>query len=307
MVFGSESNGPGFLRSENMAPPHYSVQNNKIKMEKLNAELKDMVEFATEKWTQLKIETNERLNKNRIVKKWKENDIVFVLDRLQIPGNPRPLKLKFNPSPYLVVRCLYSTSLLRRISDGFMALYANDHIKKYSGADPIFATLPAEINKILLNDFQNFLAEDFSTITKFDTMEIPNGIQLYNPSDETVTYEDEETRETGQDEIINKINRIEPLQVEFSPEEPFDNDTTQIVPTKNDLPARSLIEKDLLDLQNVKNQNQEDHFEQNENNPEQDLDEDDPPNELQGRQLRTKRKKTVKFDPSTFPQRRGYK
>ncbi len=82
-------------------------------------------------------------------------------------------------------------------------------------------------------------------------MEIPNGIQLYDPSDETVTYEDEkneEKRETGQDEIINKINRIEPLQYEFSPEEPFDNDTTQIVPTKTDLPARSLIEKDLLDL-----------------------------------------------------------
>ncbi len=94
------------------------------------------------------------INKNRIVKKWKENDIVFVLDRLQIPGNPRPLKLRFNPSPYLVVRCLYSTSLLRRNSDGFMALYSNDHLKKYSGADPIFATLPAEINKILLNDFQ---------------------------------------------------------------------------------------------------------------------------------------------------------
>ncbi len=81
MVFGSESTGPGFLRSEAMAPPHYSVQNNKVKMEKLNSELKDMVEFATEKWTQLKMETNERLNKNRIVKKWKENDIVFVKDK----------------------------------------------------------------------------------------------------------------------------------------------------------------------------------------------------------------------------------
>ncbi len=138
-------------------------------------------------------------------------------------------------------------------------------------------------------------------------MEIPNGIQLYDPSDETVTYEDEEKRETGQDETINKINRIEPLQDEFSPEEPFDNDTTQIVPTKIDLLARSLIEKDLQDLQNDNKQNQEDDFEQNENNPEQDSDEDDPPNELQGRQLRTKRKKTVKFDPSTFPQKRGFK
>ena len=108
-------------------------------------------------------------------------------------------------------------------------------------------------------------------------------------------------------EIIDKIKRIEPLQDEFSPEEPFDNDTTQIVPTKINLPARSLIEKDLQDLKNDYKQNQEDDFEQNENNPEQDSDEDDQPEELQGRQLRTKRKKTVKFDPSTFPQRRGFK
>jgi hypothetical protein len=104
-----------------------------------------MVEYATEKWTQMKIATNERLNKNRVVKKWKENDVVFVLDRLQVPGNARPLKLKFNPSPYLVVKCLYSTSLLRRLSDNFMALYANDHIKKYNGADPLFATVPPEV------------------------------------------------------------------------------------------------------------------------------------------------------------------
>ncbi len=68
-----------------------------------------------------------------------------------------------------------------------------------------------------------------------------------------------------------------------------------------------MIEKDLQDLQNDYKQNQEDDFERNENNAEQDSEEDDPPNELQGRQLRTKRKKTVKFDPSTFPQRRGFK
>ncbi len=119
-----------------------------------------------------------------MVKKWKENDVVFVLDRLQVPGNARPLKLKFNPSPYLVVKCLYSTSLLRRLSDNFMALYSNDHIKKYNGADPLFATVPPEISKILINKFEDFLAEDFTTITKFDNFEIPEGIPLYDPQDE---------------------------------------------------------------------------------------------------------------------------
>jgi hypothetical protein len=64
MIFGSDNTGPGFLRVENLAPPHYSVQNNKVKLENLNKELKEMVEYATDKWTQMKIATNERLNEN---------------------------------------------------------------------------------------------------------------------------------------------------------------------------------------------------------------------------------------------------
>ncbi len=54
-----------------------------------------------------------------------------------------------------------------------------------------------------------------------------------------------------------------------------------------------MIEKDLQDLQNDYKQNQEDDFEQNENNPEQDSEEEDPPNELQGRQLRTNVRKQL--------------
>jgi hypothetical protein len=312
MVFGSSSDGPGFLRGESMAPPHYSVQNNKIKLEKLNEELKEMVEYATEKWTQMKIATNERLNKNRIIKKWKENDVVFVLDRLQIPGNTRPLKLKFNPSPYLVVKCLYSTSLLRRISDNFMALYANDHIKKYDGADPIFATLPAEINNILLNKFQDFLAEDFTTITKFDNMSIPDGIQLYDPQEDTIKYvENEPLSEKFQDEIINEVNRIEPLQDEFHPEEPYDNDSTQIVPTKNDLPARSLIEQDLQALQEngPEAPDEEDRPDPDEDPPFKGIEEpvssdEESIEETSGRKLRQNRPRTVRFDPTSYSKRR---
>jgi len=232
MIFGTSSDGPGFLRGEAMAPPHYSVKNNQLKLEQLNKELDEMVKYATEKWTQLKISTNEKLNKNRIVKSWKENDIVFVLDRLQVPGNTRPLKLKFNPSPYLVVKSLFSTSLLRRISDNFVALYSNDHIKKFNGADPIFATLPAEINKILLNKFQDFISDDFVTITKFDTMEIPDGIPLYDPQTLDDKYEEDRFQEfdTNNDLFNNEINQSNTapdLADEFVPEDPYDNDSTQ--------------------------------------------------------------------------------
>jgi hypothetical protein len=305
MIFGSENTGPSFLRGEEMAPPHYSVKNNKVRLEQLNKELKDMVEYATEKWTQMKIATNERLNKNRIQKKWKENDIVFVLDRLQVPGNSRPLKLKFNPSPYLVVKCLFTTSLLRRLSDNFLALYSNDHIKKYDGAHPIFATLPVEITRVLLHDFKDFLSEDFTIITKFDRFDIPNGIQLFDPQDEQISEKIENQIENvSENEISPENTVIEEITDEFSPEMPDGIDNTQILHTKLDLPARSLIEEDLRALQdNAEAPPEEDGQLDPDEVPrreEDDLSSDESlPDETAGRKLRP-RNKTVRFQPETY-------
>ena len=314
MIFGTSSDGPGFLRGEAMAPPHFSVKNNQVRLEELNKELQGMIKYATEKWTQLKISTNERLNKNRIVKSWKENDIVFVLDRLQIPGNTRPLKLKFNPSPYVVVRSLFSTSLLRRLSDSFVALYSNDHIKKFNGADPIFATLPAEINKILLNKFQDFITDDFVTITKFDHMDLPDGIPLYDPQNFEKTHENDvfDDTEQNQDDFSTEIDQSGNSQVlvdEFDKEEPFDNDDTQLIHTKIKLPARSLIEEDLRELRDddvtpVSNEG-DDEDELPELTPFQPIDEpvssdDESINELAPMRTRRNRKKTVRFSPDFF-------
>jgi hypothetical protein len=312
MIFGSDNTGPGFLKGENLAPPHYSVQNNKVKLENLNKELKEMVEYATDKWTQMKIATNERLNKNRVVKKWKENDVVFVLDRLQVPGNTRPLKLKFNPSPYLVVKCLYSTSLLRRLSDNFMALYSNDHIKKYNGADPLFATVPPEISKILLNKFEDFLAEDFTTITKFDNFEIPEGIPLYDPQDEWKNYSQKEEFQDENNGLEEETPNMEPkigeIEDEFSPEMPEGNDNSQVLHTKVDLPSRSLIEKDLQDLQEdadgpgrpLDEADPEEAVDAPQAKRDEPLsDEDVSEDENEGRKLRSNRTKTVRFQPET--------
>jgi hypothetical protein len=246
------------------------------------------------------------------VKKWKENDVVFVLDRLQVPGNTRPLKLKFNPSPYLVVKCLYSTSLLRRLSDNFMALYSNDHIKKYNGADPLFATVPPEISKILLNKFEDFLAEDFTTITKFDNFEIPEGIPLYDPQDEWKNYsqKDEFQDENNglEEETPNMEPKIGEIEDEFSPEMPEGNDNSQVLHTKVDLPSRSLIEKDLQDLQEdadgpgrpLDEADPEEAVDAPQAKRDEPLsDEDVSDEETEGRKLRSNRTKTVRFQPET--------
>jgi hypothetical protein len=74
-----------------MAPPHYSIESDKLTIEKITKEIKEMTEYAKDKITQARIVAHERVNKNRITKNWAPGDI-FVLDRAQVPGNTRPLK-----------------------------------------------------------------------------------------------------------------------------------------------------------------------------------------------------------------------
>ena len=57
-----------------------------------------MVNLATDKYTTNKILNLEYQNKNRIEKRFNKG---LELDRMQIPGNTRPLKTRFHPSPYV--------------------------------------------------------------------------------------------------------------------------------------------------------------------------------------------------------------
>ena len=79
-----------------------------------------------------------------------------------------------------MLRSFYTTVLIQRIADGFRALYSNDDIKKYNGADTIFSTLPPEVNKVLLHDFKDMLDSDFKIILENDPLSIPNGITLFD-------------------------------------------------------------------------------------------------------------------------------
>ena len=150
----------------------------------------------------------------------------------------------------------------------------------------------------IIYKFQDFLSEDFTQIAKFDTFEIPEGIQLYDPQEESVKDTDDfDDHIPDHDDIINKIN----VPDEFVPEEPYDNDMTQTVPNKLILPARSLIEEDIKRLA-------EEDVPQDPDGPSL----DDPPqiddqpssdedgdltDKLAGRTLRRNRRKTVRFEP----------
>ena len=51
---------------------------------------------------------------------------------------------------------------MKRLADGFTALYSMDVLKRNQGTDPILSTLPLEVNKILLHDFRDFIDTDFA-------------------------------------------------------------------------------------------------------------------------------------------------
>jgi hypothetical protein len=183
MVFGTDNPGFAFLDTDRVAPPHFMVKNNQQHIDKLTSELNEMTRQATEQLLEMKAATTDKINKTRITKEFKKYDYVFVLDRTQIPGASRPLKTKYHPSPYIVIKPFYVTTLVKRLSDGFTSLYSNDDIKKYEATSPLFSTIPPEVSKVLLHDFENLLDSDLCTITKYDRFDLPGGIDLLEDSD----------------------------------------------------------------------------------------------------------------------------
>jgi hypothetical protein len=206
MIFGKDNMSQAFFDREKLLPVHHSVIQNKDHVLKLSTELKNMAKSAQESLIQLRHESHEKTNKNRIDKPFKVNDIVFVLDRYNLPGNTRPLKSKFFPSPYVVVKPYFTTCLVRRLADNFTALYSMDDLKLYKGTDPIFATLPVQVNKVLLHNFQDLIETDFLTLLKYDPLDIPQGIQLLDTVD---------PREV---DTSNIFTPIQPVKDEFHPE-----------------------------------------------------------------------------------------
>jgi hypothetical protein len=177
MIVGNRPLSQSFLDTEQLLPVHHSIVH-KETVQNLSSDIQSMAKTARDNLLQIKTNTNNRLNNHKVDKKFKTNDIVFVIDRYNIPGNTRPLKTKFYSSPCVVLQSYYTTTLIQQISDGFKALYSNDHLKKYTGGDPLFQSLPPEIANILLHDFNDLLSSDLPTIIKFDPMYLPTGINL---------------------------------------------------------------------------------------------------------------------------------
>jgi Reverse transcriptase (RNA-dependent DNA polymerase)/RNase H-like domain found in reverse transcriptase len=217
LVFGQGEQSSSCLDLESMATPHHLVKNKKTHIEVMTKDIKTMTEQAKEKLEKLRERTAERLNRNGINKGIKQYDYVFIKDRSEIPGAPRPLRTKLDASPYVVLSVKYTTVLVRRISDGFTSLYSMDDVKKFDATSPLFADLPKEITEILLNDFKDLLSEDFTKIMKYDELRIPTGAPITDKllkrpvgvdnleEDSDTEYNNEIEREQLREDINNII------------------------------------------------------------------------------------------------------
>jgi hypothetical protein len=183
MIFGKTELSKSQLSLENATIMHHYIRNNTVKLNNLSRDLNKMSQLARKTLNDMKVERNDYANLNKVKKIFKENDIVFVLDRYNLPGNSRPLKTKFYASPCVVIKQYHTTTLVQRIADGFKSLYSNNDLKLFKGGNPFFKSLPKEIKRILLHDFQNLLEPDFNTITKLDPLNVPPAISLIDTVD----------------------------------------------------------------------------------------------------------------------------
>jgi hypothetical protein len=143
---------------------------------------------------------------------------------MQIPGNTRPLKTRYHPSPYVVVNARHTTTQVKRLADGFESVYSNNDIKKYDKTSPLFASLPPQVARVLLHDFQNLLQQDLCTITKYDTLDGPAGMQLFDENLKEQSPESEEENEIDNPITITAEQNLVGDQIELDPlEEKLDS------------------------------------------------------------------------------------
>ncbi len=128
----------------------------------------------------------------------------------------------------------YTSSVVRRLSDGFTSLYSHNVLKKYSGGNPLFKDLPREVKEILVNKFSDLLAEDLTTIARYNPLEVPNALQL-------IDFESgEPIEESGKDGRIAENAE--------NPENTEDPDEVEVDKYLKDIEANNLIQ-DLKELQ----------------------------------------------------------
>jgi hypothetical protein len=270
MIMGSGSLTESFLDLPPLIPPHHLVKDKKEVITVKTEEINKMAAIAKENLELLRKSTHEKLNESRINKAqaFKKGEIVFAIDRYVIPGNSRPLKSKFFPSPYVIIDTKYTTCLIERISDKFRTLISNDDIKLYKHVEEFTGNVPEEITKIFQAQFEDLMPEDINKITRFDPLPVPPGIainkqEMYTelPLEEENSYlsslEEEEgdedlrlTHENSLEKAIKESHDTTPfVPVSHMPEQEHKN--LEVIPEEQEVSEENTEEVDNVENERV--------------------------------------------------------
>jgi hypothetical protein len=232
MVMGRGGLAQSFLDLPALTPPHHLVKHKGEEIDIKTKEIGKMAVIAAQNLAEIREKVHENENKKRMDKalKLKKGDIVFALDRYNLPGNSRPLKSTFLPSPYVVLEPKYTTCLVERLADKFTALISNDDIKPYKHVIAFSENVPKQIIEIFRAKFDDLMPDDIKKITKFDPLKVPPGINLEENEDEM--NEDNLIRD-----ILAQENEINPLDWEDF--EYMENNPPKINPHKSSKSEKS--------------------------------------------------------------------
>jgi hypothetical protein len=98
-------------------------------------------------------------------------------------------------------------------------MYSHNDLKPYKGGSPYFKDLPPEVKEILIHKFTDLLADNLTTIARYDPLEVPNTLQLMDletgepvkPSEKNEESSSPVVQEsqTEDEDIQNYLNEIE--------------------------------------------------------------------------------------------------
>ena len=139
------------------------------------------------------------------------------------------------------------------MTDGFESVYSNNDLKKFDYTSPLFAQIPPAISRVLLHDFQNLLQSDLCTITRYDNLNAPTGIPLFDSSNEDLNVQNDESLD--EEQVDNpSTDKLLDSQMSQNNEESLNNLTEKIQKSlneKEDVPKNP----DVVNLNPVKESN----------------------------------------------------
>jgi hypothetical protein len=124
-----------------------------------------------------------------------------------------------------VLRPLWTTTIVKRLSDGFITIYSNDMLKVYDKTSPLFSTLPKEISAVLLHKFTDLMDSDLSIICNTDPLDLPIGIQNFDAETEHNDLPHDSDDDDDQDQDLDSNDRkgkkgSKKVSVEYDEDDP---------------------------------------------------------------------------------------